>query len=127
MTKLTPGYMIIQVLPQKVGRKQVGGELRLAHTRRNVDDQPLFAPLDHILEQRGEFAVVSAFLEARIDPVREAQRAGAGVLDPVALLFLFQEVEKLHLLLDRHGWQRLENGVSLRRREKIRQLHRWQA
>ncbi len=64
--------LFVRKFAQKVGWKQVGTELRLAHTGRNVDDYTVFAPVYDVVEDFAERTVVSALFEPRIDGVCEA-------------------------------------------------------
>ena len=86
-------------------KEQVRAELRLTHTRRDVDNHALFLTLNHICEDFGQLPVVRPDFEARVDGSREPQHVVLGSGQPCAVLAQLQIVEQLHLILDGHRWQ----------------------
>ena len=111
--------LFLGVFTQKIGREEVGAELRLAHTGRDVDDDTLFSPLNHVREDSGQLPVVGPDLEARVDRRSEAQHVVLGRRQACATLPRLQIVEQLHLLLDGHrrqcAFERLQLTLGQRR------------
>ena len=97
----------------EVGRKQVGAELGLTHTRGDVDDHPLLLALDHVGEDFGQFAVMSPHLEAGVDVLGKLNHVRASKHVGQALLALFEHLKEVHLLFDGHGRKHLLEGFEL--------------
>ena len=98
----THNNLLLREITQKECGEQVRRELRLTHTRRDINNHPLFLTSDDIAEDFRQLPMVWSFLEPRIYGVCKAEHGSLGLVQLEPALFLFQVLKKLRFFFGRH-------------------------
>ena len=105
---------LLRVLAKEVCGEQVGGELRLAHTRGNINYYPLLLALDHIRKDLCQLLVVGADFEAGVHGLGKTQHVVLSGGQTGAFLALLQIRQQVRLLLRVHIRQGFLQGFQLK-------------